>query len=276
MIPKSDTLSLLLQFLWKVWSQDCGMKESNENSFKRYNKSSEYPTTCKRTEFNQERISGYSYNNRYRSIQSKSSPTLAKSYTINAELEEYESLEETTNTIYVQNCTHNQELNLGRVSAALEVNHEDIPMNMLIDSGATASFISPTRLPKAMANQLEQFLNNNSQVVRWDLKRADFTKRSAQTGILCVDFINASNNNTVMENGTLIGVATKLRSWKIKQRMFKMLRSHPNKMSVKDRNELVKLIIKYADVFQLSEFEMVLKFKIMWIFIYNQKSLKKV
>ncbi|RMZ93462.1 hypothetical protein BpHYR1_041056 [Brachionus plicatilis] len=42
-------------------------KESNENSFRRYSKSSEYPTSNKRTEFNQERYnkgSGYNNNNK--------------------------------------------------------------------------------------------------------------------------------------------------------------------------------------------------------------------
>ncbi|RNA29077.1 hypothetical protein BpHYR1_038437 [Brachionus plicatilis] len=131
-------------------------KESNENSFRRYSKSSEYPTSSKRTEFNQE------------------------SYTIDAELDEYENLEETTNTIYAQNYTHNQASNLVRVGAALEVNNRNIPMNMLIDSGATASFINPDRLPKDKANQMDQFLNNNGQVDGWDLKKADLTIRSAR------------------------------------------------------------------------------------------------
>lgn len=392
-------------------------KESNQNSFKRYSKSSEYPTSSKRTEFNQERYnkgssSSYSNNNKYRSNQSKSYPKFAKSYTIDAELDEledYESLEETTNTIYVQNCTHNQASNLVRVSAVLEVNNQDIPMNMLVDSGATASFISPDRLPKDMANQVEQFLNNNGQVDGWDLKRADLTIRSArktekikcatgqvklrinewvgnhdfifanvsETGILGIDFLkkfkanfdfekcqisikdnddefrlnyisnqveeakpyskiikldgkvcvkassenlvkvkidcvdkskglmfepkspsisdlsrgvvwansvgnvqddgtiyvsvlNASNNDTVIENGTVIGVVNEAEvvddqaedvqdvKKSSEQEMkidFSKIKIN-QELSIKDRNNLVKLILKYVDVFQWSEFEM--------------------
>ncbi|RMZ97741.1 hypothetical protein BpHYR1_023571 [Brachionus plicatilis] len=53
-------------------------------------------------------------------------------------------------------------------------------MNMLIDSGETSSYIIPDRLPKDMANQLQQFLNNDGQVDGWYLKRADLTIRSAR------------------------------------------------------------------------------------------------
>ena len=84
-------------------------------------------------------------------------------------------------TVYCEslNCRSVKKANLTRVDVNVELDKSKLEVPMLIDSGATASFININKLCPKIADKISKFVNGQNTKNEFGLKRIDLTIKSA-------------------------------------------------------------------------------------------------
>lgn len=70
---------------------------------------------------------------------------------------------------------------LTRVHTVLEIDNQRTSVQMLVDSGATASFINPNKLPEQISTQINKFVKGEDEPNKLNLERMDLTIKSAMS-----------------------------------------------------------------------------------------------
>ncbi|CAF0918922.1 unnamed protein product [Brachionus calyciflorus] len=104
-----------------------------------------------------------------------------KTFTFEAELRNEFDSDIEAKTVYCEsfNSSGLKSTTLTRVEADVELDKSKLNIPILIDSGATASFINITKLPAKIADKISKFLDGDTNSNEFGLKRIDLTIKSA-------------------------------------------------------------------------------------------------
>ena len=103
-----------------------------------------------------------------------------RAFTIDAEVAE-DTKETEAHTVHCESfsCSSVNKASLTRVNSTIELDRSKVDLPMLIDSGATASFINITQLPNKLANKISRFIDGDKNFSDLGLKRIDLAIKSA-------------------------------------------------------------------------------------------------